>query len=58
LKEKQVFDEEAKDLRYTLGLIYEKMGKKEEAIEQFKFIYEQDIAYRDVMQRVDAYYAG
>ena len=58
LKEKLVFDDEAKELRYTLGTILDKMGKKDEAIEQFKTIYEQDIAYRDVMQRVDAYYAG
>jgi tetratricopeptide (TPR) repeat protein len=58
LKEKLIFDDEAKELRYTLGAIFDKMGKKEEAIEQFKIIYEQDIAYRDVMQRVDTYYAS
>ena len=58
LKEKLVFDEEAKELRYQLGCILEKMNKKEEAIEQFKLIYEQDVSYRDVMARVDAYYAA
>jgi tetratricopeptide (TPR) repeat protein len=57
LKEKPVFDDEAKDLRYTLGTVLEKMGRPAEAIEQFKIIYEQDIGYRDVMARVDAYYA-
>lgn len=58
LKEKQVFDDEAKDLHYQLGVVYEKMGKREEAIEHFKTIYEQDVSYRDVMTRVDAYYAA
>lgn len=57
LKEKLVFDDEAKDLRYQLGMVLEKMGRKEDAIEEFKAIYEQDIGYRDVMARVDAYYA-
>ena len=32
------------------------IGKKEESIEQFKQIYERDIDYRDVADRVDAYY--
>ena len=58
LKEKLVFDEEAKELRYQLGVVLERMGRKEEAIDQFKTIYEQDIAYRDVMARVDAHYAS
>jgi len=34
------------------------MGKKEEAIEQFKQIYEVDIGYKDVAAKIDAYYAG
>jgi predicted Zn-dependent protease len=58
LREKPVFDDEAKELRYNLGLVLEKMGKPAEAIEQFKTIYEQDVGYRDVMARVDAFYAA
>lgn len=58
IKEKPIFDDEKKDLIYQLGCIFEKMGKKEEAIEQFKQIYEVDIGYRDVAAKVDAYYAG
>jgi tetratricopeptide (TPR) repeat protein len=58
LKEKLVFDDEAKELRYQLGCVLEKMGKADEAIEQFKLIYEQDVSYRDVMAKVDAYYAA
>jgi tetratricopeptide (TPR) repeat protein len=58
IKEKAVFDEEKKELIYQLGLTFEKMGKKEEAIEQFKVIYETDIGYKDVGAKVDAYYSG
>jgi tetratricopeptide (TPR) repeat protein len=58
LKEKISFDEEKKDLVYTLGSVFEKMGKKEEAIEQFKLIYEVDMGYKDVAKKVDDYYAG
>jgi tetratricopeptide (TPR) repeat protein len=58
LKEKLVFDEEKKDLIYQLGSVLESMDKKEDAIEQFKQIYETDIGYRDVAAKVDAYYAG
>ncbi len=57
IKEKEIFDEQRKDLTYDLGLIYEKMSKPEEAIEQFKQIYEVDIDYKDVSDKVDAYYA-
>jgi tetratricopeptide (TPR) repeat protein len=58
IKEKPVFDDEKKDLVYNLGCVLESMGKKEEAVEQFKIIYEMDISYRDVAAKVDAFYAG
>ncbi|MGA2180023.1 MAG: tetratricopeptide repeat protein [Verrucomicrobiota bacterium] len=58
IKEKPVFDEEKKDLVYNLGCVLESMGKKEEAIEQLKLIYEIDIGYKDVAAKVDAFYAG
>lgn len=58
IKEKLVFDDEKKELIYALGCAYEKMGKGEEAIEQFKLIYEVDIGYRDIAAKVDAYYAA
>lgn len=58
IKEKPVFDDEKKDLIYNLGAVLEAMNKKEDAIEQFKQIYETDIGYRDVAAKVDAYYAG
>ena len=58
IKEKTPFDEEKKELIYSLGCIYEKMKKPEEAIEQFKLIYEVDIGYKDIAAKVDAYYTG
>jgi tetratricopeptide (TPR) repeat protein len=58
LKEKLIFDEEKKDLLYTLGCVYEKMNKAAESIEQFKLIYEVDVGYKDVAKRVEDYYAG
>jgi hypothetical protein len=58
IKEKPNFDEEKKALTYQLGCVFEKMNKPEEAIEQFKIIYEEDIGYKDVSAKVDAYYAS
>jgi tetratricopeptide (TPR) repeat protein len=58
LKEKPAFDEEKKEMVYQLGCVLEKMNKKEEAIEQFKQIYETDIGYKDVAAKVDAYYSS
>ena len=58
IKEKPVFDDEKKELVYRLGCVLEATGKNEEAIEQFKQIYEVDIGYRDVGAKVDAYYAS
>ncbi len=58
IKEKAGIDEEKKDLIYQLGCVFEGMGKKEDAVEQFKIIYETDISYKDVAAKVDAFYAG
>jgi tetratricopeptide (TPR) repeat protein len=58
IKEKVVFDDEKKELVYNLGCVLESMGKKEEAIEQLKLIYEMDASYKDVAAKVDAFYAG
>jgi tetratricopeptide (TPR) repeat protein len=58
IKDKPTFDDEKKEMVYTLGCVFEAMTKKEEAIEQFKQIYEIDIGYKDVAAKVDAYYSG
>ena len=58
IAEKVVFDDEKKELIYTLGNVLEKQGKMEDAIAQYKLIYEIDIGFKDVAAKVDAYYAG
>ena len=58
IKEKPAFDDEKKELVYNLGSVLESMDKKEDAIEQFKLIYEVDAGYKDVGAKVDAYYAA
>ncbi|MBI3876382.1 MAG: tetratricopeptide repeat protein [Verrucomicrobia bacterium] len=57
IKEKPVFDDEKKELIYNFGCVLEKMGRAAEAIKQFEEIYQEDIGYRDVGAKVDAYYA-
>ncbi len=46
-----------KDILYRLGLVLEKMGKKDEYIECMKQIYEVDYGYLDVAKRVESSYA-
>jgi pentatricopeptide repeat protein len=58
LKEKPVFDDEKKEMIYQLGVLLDKMGKKEDAIKLFEEIYSMDIAYKDVAKRVDDYYGS
>jgi tetratricopeptide (TPR) repeat protein len=49
-------DATKKDAIYSLGIALEEMGKKAEALEEFKKIYEIDSQYRDVADRVEAAY--
>jgi tetratricopeptide (TPR) repeat protein len=56
IKEKLIFDEEKKEFIYNLAGVLETMGKKDEAIEQLKLIYDVDSAYKDVAARVEASY--
>lgn len=56
IKEKQIFDDEKKEMTYNLGTVFENMGKKDDAIEQFKLIYEVDSGYKDVAAKVEASY--
>lgn len=58
INEKQGMDEEKKDLIYTLAGVLEAMDKKDDAIDQYKLIYEVDIGYRDVGKKVDDYYSA
>jgi len=57
IKEKQIFDDEKKELVYNLGTVFEAMEKTKEAIEQFEQIYAIDIGYKDVAAKVDKFYS-
>lgn len=51
-------DNTKKEILYKLGLVFERMGKKDEALNCFKEIYEVDYGYQDVAQRVESSYAS
>jgi tetratricopeptide (TPR) repeat protein len=55
-KEVSGMDNTKKEIVYKLGLVLEQMGKKEEALEAFKQIYEVDYGYEDVAKRVESSY--
>ena len=50
----QLNSERAKEVTYRLGELHERRGAKDEAKREFMKIYEVDISYRDVAQRVAA----
>ena len=58
IKDKTHFDDEKKDLVYSLGTVLEQADKPSEAIEQFKLIYEIDIDFKDVGEKVDQFYSN
>jgi tetratricopeptide (TPR) repeat protein len=57
-KEMVAMDDVKKDVIYKLGMIFDKMGDKEKAIENLKQIYEVDYGYKDVAKRVEESYTG
>jgi len=50
-------NEEKLDALYHLGVCYEDMGNREKAAECFKQIYQADVKFRDVAQRMEKLYA-
>ncbi len=50
-------NDQKKDVIYQLAECYDLMGKREEAINEYKVIYAADIGYRDVAAKIDEYYA-
>lgn len=50
--------EQKKEVLYQLGMALEAMGRREEAIAEFKAIYSEDIGFRDVLDKINAYYAS
>ena len=57
VKEIPAFNNEKKELLYELGLVYEKVGNKDEYLNCLKEIYNNDYGFRDVAKRVEASYA-
>tara|TARA_B100000959_G_C14945851_1_gene609859 strand:- start:448 stop:1800 length:1353 start_codon:yes stop_codon:yes gene_type:complete len=54
---KSTFDDQRKELVYNIASVYEKQGKHERAASQYKSIYEMDIGYRDVAEKVEGGYS-
>ena len=50
-------DEFKKEVVYNLGVAYEHAGNREASISEFKFLYANDISYKDVSQKIDAFYS-
>jgi tetratricopeptide (TPR) repeat protein len=51
-------DDLKKDVIYELASCYESMGKKTEAIAEYKIIYSDDIGFRDVADKINAFYSS
>jgi len=49
-------DATKKDVLYELGVIHEQLGRKDEAAAFFKDIYQVDIGFRDVAEKVESVY--
>lgn len=56
-KELAQMDDAKKDVIYELGACYELMGKSDAAIAEFKEIYSEDIGFRDVADKINAFYS-
>ena len=50
--------DQKKAILYQLGLTYEQQGKMDFAIGEFKLLYGVDISYRDVADKIDAFYSN
>lgn len=50
-------DDTKKEIIYELGCCYDLMGKSDAAIAEFKVIYSEDIGFRDVADKINAFYA-
>lgn len=55
-KEIPIMDDLKKEIIYELASSYEGMGNLDQAIEEYKVIYANDIGYRDVADKINAFY--
>jgi len=58
LEEARMMDNFKKEVLYNLGRIYEQQGQNDLALEQYQIIYQEDISYQDVGQRVEKLYSA
>lgn len=56
LERESSINDTTKEIIYNLGSTYELMGKTDEALTEYKKIYEVDISYLDVAQKIDQHY--
>lgn len=50
-------DDLKKEITYELGLCYESLGRPDAAIVEFKAVYSEDIGFRDVAEKINAFFA-
>jgi tetratricopeptide (TPR) repeat protein len=51
-------DDLKKDVIYQLAECFEGMGRKEDAITEYKLIYSEDIGFRDVADKINVFYSS
>jgi len=56
LQEANIMEEVGRDIAYNLGLLYEKVGNYAAAEETYKKIFELDINYRDIAEKMETVY--
>lgn len=56
-EEMLVMDKDKMSAMYHFGLLFEEMGENEKAMDCFKQIYQANVNYRDVKERMDSFYS-
>ncbi|MFA6960212.1 MAG: tetratricopeptide repeat protein [Opitutaceae bacterium] len=56
--ELETMDDLKKDVIYQLAECYEAMNKKQDAITEYKILYSEDIGFRDVADKINAFYSS
>lgn len=56
LEEENIDRDMRKELRYNLAAAYERTGATDRAVERYKEIYQEDIGFRDVAEKIEAAY--
>jgi tetratricopeptide (TPR) repeat protein len=51
-----IMDDTKKDVLYELGVMYEAIGNREKAAQAYKQVYQFDIGYKDIAQKIEGIY--